>query len=216
MAAVLVTRATRKIAQLAPTIGIDILSLDSPEEGIERGEIDFLVMPEQFLATAHPSKELFRDSYVCIAWSENTSIGEELTLDQYFAASHIGIRFDTQPVDSLEEWIFQHTGQLRQIAVKTGDYTLIPQFVVGTQRIATVHHLLARMYARYLPIRILKVPLEMPELIEKIQWHRFREQDPGIAWMRQLLRTTAREISEASASVSQPATDSQQPLEAMA
>ena len=194
MAAVLMTRAVPRLQELAPALQIDIIPLGiAPEEQLERGEIDLLMMPEQFLSTEHPSRELFTDTYVCIAWAENTSIGTVITNDQYFSTFHVGIRYGMGGVDSLEEWIFQHTGQVRQMGLTT-TYSLIPHMVVGTKRIATVHRLMAKMFADLLPIRLVEPELAMPVIVEKIQWHRFREKDPGIAWLRKILRSTAREM----------------------
>jgi len=109
------------------------------------------------------------------------------------------MRFTSQPDDSLEDWIYRHTGRTRRVEVTTHAYGLIPHFILNTMRIATVHRKLAEMSARNLAIRILEPPFEMPSFAEKVQWHSFRDQDPGIAWMRERLRETAAEISSTSA-----------------
>ena len=196
-ASVLMTHALQLIKSQGPSVGVDIMQFEEipPEEVIDRLEVDMVILPEQFLTAGHPSEELFRDTYKCIAWKDNREIGKSLTLDEYFAKSHVAIRFTTQPADSLEEWIFHRTGRTRNVEVTTHSYGLIPHLIVNTTRIATVHLKLAQIYEKYLPLRIIEPPLEMPQLAERVQWHSFRTPDPGIAWMRKCLRETAQRLT---------------------
>jgi len=195
--AMLMTQALPAIKQHAPSVGIDILPFEEtpPEEVIDRVEVDMVVLPQQFLSSSHPSEELFRDTYTCIAWKGNREIGKTISLDEYFAASHVSIRFTTQPVDSLSEWIHHHTGRSRKVDLTTRLYTMIPHLVINTNRIGTVHRRLANLYAKFLPIRIVEPPFEMPHVAEKLQWHSFRSSDPGIAWMRERLHSAAHDLS---------------------
>lgn len=195
--AVLMTEALPAIKRHAPSVGIDILPFEEtpPEEVIDRVEVDMVVLPQQFLSSAHPSEELFRDTYTCIAWKGNREIGKTISLDEYFSASHVSIRFTTQPVDSLSDWILHLTGRTRNVDVTTRLYSMIPHLIVNTTRIATVHQKLAHMFAKFLPIRVVDPPCEMPNVAEGIQWHSFRSGDPGIAWMRERLRKAADDLS---------------------
>jgi LysR family transcriptional regulator, nod-box dependent transcriptional activator len=64
--------------------------------------------------------------------------------------------------------------------------------VVGTERIATLHGRLARIAASYLPVTLLPPPMPMPRMEQAIQWHKYRTQDPGLVWLRELLFAAAR------------------------
>ncbi len=195
--AVLMTQALPAIKRHAPSVGIDILPFEEtpPEEVIDRVEVDMVVLPQQFLTSTHPSEELFRDTYTCIVWKGNREIGKTMSLDEYFAASHVSIRFTTQPIDSLSDWIQHRTGRARNVDVTTRLYTMIPHLIVNTTRIATVHQRLAQMFAKFLPLRIVEPPFEMPYVAEGLQWHNFRSSDPGIAWMRERLHSAADDLS---------------------
>ena len=81
--------------------------------------------------------------------------------------------------------------QSRRIEVITTGFTLVPQFVLGTTRIATVHRRLAQFYARHLPLKIAKPPVAIPPVVEAMQWHAFRDADPGLLWLRRLLKKSA-------------------------
>jgi len=79
-------------------------------------------------------------------------------------------------------------GYKRRIEVIVPTFNLVPKFIVGTTRIATLHTRLARVYAQNLPIRLVALPIELPLLREATQWHQYLNQDPGTVWMRQILR----------------------------
>jgi DNA-binding transcriptional LysR family regulator len=63
--------------------------------------------------------------------------------------------------------------------------------VVGTDRIATVPARLAAEMARNLPLRILQPPLQLPRLVEVLQWPSHRESDPAHRWIREQIRAEA-------------------------
>jgi hypothetical protein len=50
-----------------------------------------------------------------------------------------------------------------------------------------LHARLARYYAQWLPIRLVKPPVEIPPIVEVMQWHRFRDGDRGLDWFRRAL-----------------------------
>jgi LysR family nod box-dependent transcriptional activator len=75
-------------------------------------------------------------------------------------------------------------------------FTLARQFVVGTQRIATVQTQLANAMAERWPIRVLRCPIEIPPIVEMVQRHKYQERDPAILWFIDLLKTVATELSD--------------------
>ena len=68
-------------------------------------------------------------------------------------------------------------------------FALVPQLVMGTSRIATIHRRLAGYYAQHWPLRVLKPPMEFPPLKEVMQWHTYREADPGLRWLRSIFKS---------------------------
>jgi len=60
-------------------------------------------------------------------------------------------------------------------------FDLAPQLVVGTNRIATVPTRLACKYAKFLPLKLLPLPIDVSPLVEKLQWHT-AELDRYLGW----------------------------------
>lgn len=163
---------------------------EEPERMLSSGDADILVMPSAFLASAHPSEPLYEDDFVCVVWQGNPNIGETLSVDDYIAAPHVAVEIGADRV-SFEGWFMKRFGIERRLAVTTSSLTAPCQLVVGTDCIATTHARIARQAARTLPIRLLPSPIEIPRLVQAMQWHKYRTQDPGLVWLRQRLRLAA-------------------------
>jgi LysR family transcriptional regulator, nod-box dependent transcriptional activator len=187
-ATVLMTQTLPILQQAAPHIGIELISnSESAIPAVERGEVDLLLIAQQFASRNHPAQELFRDDYTCVVWSENQAVGDRLTLEQYLAAGHVVARFGRDQILSADEQFIQSEGVERRVEVVVMGFSMLPQFVIGTSRIATLHTRLARYYAQWLPIRLLKPPVEIPPIVEVMQWHRVRDEDRGLDWFRRAL-----------------------------
>ncbi|GAB4270987.1 MAG: LysR substrate-binding domain-containing protein [Pararhodobacter sp.] len=163
---------------------------DQPYVLLERGEADFLVAPRQLCSPDHPSETLFEDDYVCLVWSQGAFAGRPLSMDDYCRAGHV-VMVPPNRAQSMEARSLAQMGIERRVEVTTFSFSALPQLVVGTDRIATVHGLIARQAARILPLEILPMPLHLEPLQQTLQWHAYRDHDPGIQWVRRLLRDAA-------------------------
>ncbi len=197
VATVLMSRALPEIERQAPGIAIEVLVPSNRSDRLERGEVDLMIMPRQYLSEAHPSEPLFEDEFVCIAWAGNPELrGRSLSMRNYLRLGHVVVRFgEQQEVPAFEEKFMEHFGSTRSIEVVTTGFSLVPQMVVGTRRIATIHRRLAQFYAQHAPLKILKPPVEIPPVVESMQWHSIRDSDPGLLWLRRLLRAVCAEKS---------------------
>ena len=195
VAAIVLPWAIQRMQREAPSVSLELVSLtDTPAEMLERGDVDFLIIPEDYLPPEQPSEELFRDNYACAVWAKNPIVGNSMTLEQYLSLGHVAVRFGKQRSRSLEDWFVSRSGYTRKVELITMDFNLMPQLLVGTSRVATMQRRLAEHYAQHLPLRILEPPIEMPLLMEKLAWHSYRDQDPGHQWFRGILREAVAEM----------------------
>jgi DNA-binding transcriptional LysR family regulator len=166
-----------------------VLVLGTRTDMLERGEADLMILPKQYLSEDHPSEPLFEDTFVCIGCASNKALGKRsISMRDYLRLGHVAVRFgEQQEVPAFAEKFMQHFGEDRIEVVTTG-FTLVPQLVVGTTRIATIFRRLAEHYARQMPLKVLKPPVEIPPVVESMQWHATREGDLGLVWLRQLLK----------------------------
>jgi DNA-binding transcriptional LysR family regulator len=191
IALVLMTRALPQIQRHAPGITLQIMPLRT--DALEQGDADLAILPMQILAKDHPFEVLFQDEFVCIACATNKRIGKSLSLRDYLSLGHVVVRFgEQQEVPSLEEEFLGSLGQKRRIEVVTTGFTLLPHLILGTTRIATIQRRLAEFYARQMPLKIVQLPKPLPRLEEVMQWHAFRNADPGLLWLRRKLKEFAK------------------------
>jgi DNA-binding transcriptional LysR family regulator len=197
VATVLMPQVLSRLHTLAPGVTVEVLSnADSSIQALERDEVDFLIAPPQHISELHPREDLFSDGYVCVICSENSQVGSSLSLDEYLALGHVVARFGKSRTPSVDEWFFERFGPKRRIEVVAMSFNLLPQFVIGTTRIATMPESIARRYGRILPLRIIPTPTPIPRLNEVLQWHRCRDADSATIWFRELLRTATQELSK--------------------
>jgi LysR family transcriptional regulator, nod-box dependent transcriptional activator len=197
-ASVLMTRVARHAAQIAPRVSFELLSnnVDAPDDVLDRGDVDLLIMPAQALSSDHPKIPLFVDDYVCIAWTGNNLIGDSMTLEEYLSLGHVVLQFSRGRVPTVDEWVLKQLGHVRRAELIAMNFNTLAQFVVGTNRIATMQRRLAAYYARLLPLKLIPPPLELPTLTQCVHWNHAFDNDPGSVWLRNLLKEVASDDSE--------------------
>jgi DNA-binding transcriptional LysR family regulator len=189
---VLMPPALKRLQSEAPGVTFELLANDDePWESLSRGEIDFLVLPQKFIHPDHPSQVLFEEEYVCVCWAGNTSVGDSITLDQCLALGHVVTRLGTLRPPTVDAWFFEQFGHSRRVEVVATTFASVPHMLVGTNRLSIMHRRLADLYCKPLSLKVLPVPVEMPRLVEMIQWHKYRDRDPGRVWMTDVLTAAA-------------------------
>lgn len=193
--ATLIPHAMRLAWRQGPAIRFNLQpQVENPQRALDRGDVDLIIMPEAFSPPSHPTEFLLSERFTCVVWQGSALARSPLTLESYAAAGHVV----TQPwgiaTPAFEGMFMQQYGLSRRIEVTTHSFALAARMVLGSDRIATVHHRLALQAQKALPVALLEPPMAVPEMRQTMQWHKYRSQDPGIVWLRQLLHDAAREM----------------------
>jgi LysR family nod box-dependent transcriptional activator len=201
--AVLLPHALALAQRQGSTVRFQFLQqVEHPQRALERGEADLLVMPRDYCSPNHPVETVFRETFTCVVWQESRIAREGLTFERYAAAGHVVMQPPGTNQGSFEVWFMQRHGLSRRVEVSAYNFASAAYLVVGTERVATIHTRLARQAQRALPIQLLPPPMQMPEMEQAMQWHKYRTTDPGIVWLRQLLMDAALEMDRAGGAVS--------------
>ncbi|MDR6388304.1 LysR family transcriptional regulator [Paraburkholderia phenoliruptrix] len=199
---VLLTNVVQRLQREAPGITLHIANMtDDVSEQLDRGEVDLVIYPSISVNPAHPSQALFEESFSCVVWKGNPLVGDTLSLEQYKEMGHVAATFGDSRSVSFEGLVMANLGISRTVEVTTTNFNTLPQLVIGTTRIATVMTRLARLYAHYLPLRILPLPMNLPPLVEMMQWHAINTSDPAHIWMRRVLQEQAQRYADADTTV---------------
>jgi LysR family transcriptional regulator, nod-box dependent transcriptional activator len=164
-------------------------------EDLESGELDFLIAPAGYVSSTQPTEVLFEDTYTCVIWSGNTVVGKTMTLEQYLDLGHVVVNVaGNEPPSNYDEQFLRRSNFKRRAEVSVPTFSVAPQLVVGTDRVATITTRLAVKCAESLPLRLLPLPIAMPPMVEMLQWHKVHEYDPAHDWFRILLKKVVQRL----------------------
>ncbi|MGX9181800.1 LysR family transcriptional regulator [Mesorhizobium sp. BHbdii] len=188
MTLVFFQKVVERVAREAPAVSFELLPLaDDPNELLRRGEVDFLILPEVFISSAHPRAALFDETLVCVGCPTNKQLSRQLTFEQYMSMGHVAPHFRGALRPSIEEWFLLEHGVERRIEVVVQNFSMIPPVLSGTDRIATVPLRLVKHFAKSIPLRIVDLPRPLPVFTEAVQWPALHNSDSASIWMREIL-----------------------------
>lgn len=158
---------------------------DAPSTLLEKGEIDLLAMPQDFMSADHPRLPLFAETFCCLVCRDNRDVGARISIDEFLRMRHVSVGFGVNAAPSYEDWFKREFGEtVRTIDIVAGSFTTMPFLIPGTDRIALAHRRLANAFTRILPLRIVEAPFSIPPLTEAIQWHQYTSTDRALMWVR--------------------------------
>jgi DNA-binding transcriptional LysR family regulator len=183
------------LAEQAPQISVE---MTDPVPGrfsdeLENGEVDILIIPRFLTTPEHPAETLVEDRFVCVAWNDST-VGESISLGEYLTRPHVAANFGRPGGESIEALHLKKLGLERRVVMAVPQFSALPELVVGTERIATVPRRLAVRMAETLPVRIVTPDIDFPLIEEIVQWHKYRDEDPAVIWLRKVLQNLARRL----------------------
>lgn len=186
------TEVIQEVSREAPYITFELISPSKEAvDMLQRGEIDLMIASDNCIPKEHPFQLLLEEQHVCVAWEHNVAVGDKLSLEQYLELGHVSVVYGSTRNSRSDEWFMTQYGFRRRLEVITHNYNTLAQLVVGTERIATIHNRLAKLYTCNLPLRIIPAPKELPAIREYMCWHRGLDRDPVLGWLRDKLLAIA-------------------------
>lgn len=185
---VILSETIAEVAAIAPGVEFEILPPESRTiDMLERGEADLLITLDTNISPTYPQLPLFEDEYAVICWSKSRySAGIDTGV--FSAAGHAISYFGPARTQAFSEMFMEREGIMRRIEIRVPSFTMLPEAVIGTERLATLQRRYAEYWARLLPITVLPTPFEMPKLREVAQWHTMRRDDAGLTWLVDMIR----------------------------
>ncbi|AEE47119.1 LysR family transcriptional regulator [Cellulomonas fimi] len=155
-------------------------------------EVDAMILPRGFLSGL-PHLDLFTDTWVCVVDEDHPTIGDTVTLAELgrspWVVSFRSSSAFTPPMRQLE-----NLGVDVQVQVVVESFLAIPQFVVGTDRVALVQERLVAEMRRGHRLRTVPCPFDVIPLVEALWWHPSQQLEPGHAWLRSVVLEAARGV----------------------
>lgn len=182
----------RLLEQQAPQVRLrirptDRATVDDAASAL-RG-VDLMVLPHGFV-TDLPCAELYRDRWVVVCARDNTAVGESLTRDDLGRLRWI-TTYDAPTQYTPADKHLHMAGVERRADVVVENFLALPFLLAGTQRVAVLQYRLADALRVSGGIRVLDLPVAIPDLAEAAWWHPSRAFDPGHRWLQQVFRDAA-------------------------
>jgi LysR family nod box-dependent transcriptional activator len=147
------------------------------------------------LAEGHPSTALFSDRIVCVGCKENAALVDGISFEDFSALGHVIAKFGSSRVSSQDKHVLQELPKFTPRAeVITWSFSAIPYFLTKTNRITTTYEQMAKVWCELYDLKYVPVPLEVPTIQFSMQWHKYRDSDPSIQWLKRITQETADEV----------------------
>lgn len=168
-----------------------LAQVENPDEQLEQGKADLLIIPSDFVSTQHPSEILHEEEFVCVVWQHSDIAKGDLTARKYAQAGHVLMRPAAVKKDFFDTIFTQQYDIKRRLIATTSNFGSLPALVIGSENIATIHQRLAVKMAKVWPLKILPLPFDIPTMKQSVQWHQYRNNDEGLIWLIQTLKEAA-------------------------
>ncbi|WP_335945126.1 LysR family transcriptional regulator [Pseudomonas sp. G166] len=199
---VLLPAVSRELARVAPGVRLRLRDLPMPREGdvvseaLDYRRSDVVIVPQRRLNPAYPQVPLLSDQLCCIVCAQQAQFAEGLSLADYCAAEHVVREFADGRNLAMDAVHLRELGIERRVGVALESFALIPEFIVGSARVATVFSRQAEIFAKRHALRIYPTPLVFPAAVQILQWHPYQTRDPALAWFRGLLQEQAAQLDQ--------------------
>jgi DNA-binding transcriptional LysR family regulator len=183
---------TRRLAAMAPRVRLEImLPCEEAAQLVMEGQADLIITPEDFLDPDQPAELLCEERQVVLAWNENRALASGLSTQDFQRLGHVAVHVGTSRVPSFADRHLERMGLERHIDITCGCFTVLPWLISGTERLTVLHERLARQLVTQFPLVMAELPFEFPVMREMIQYHKAREADEGLRWLRRELKSEA-------------------------
>lgn len=188
----------------APNIRFELVPIvEHPGEALQRGHADLLIGIDAVIAPDQPSALLYTEDFVIAGWRDNPLMAGPMTLEKYQKLGHVAVRFGRQTA-SYEATAARLRSNGRRVEVIAPNFLSVGGLLVGTNRIATLHRLLAVRLADHLPLKLMDLPFELPPVREIAQWSSRNANDPAITWLVTRLKAIAEQLRSSSGATPLP------------
>lgn len=187
---VLLPRLLPLLEREAPGIDLAIVNAPNPSELLDEGKIDLALMPGDSIPKHLRSRELFKESFVCMVRKRHPSVGAKLTLAQYLELRHVVVAPAGDPGSVVDSELARR-GKQRRVALRVPGFLIVPVIISKSNFINTGPQKLATRLATIHAIRLLPPPLPIPQFTFALAWHPRLDNDPAHIWLRDAVHQAA-------------------------
>ncbi|MDN3699689.1 LysR family transcriptional regulator [Vibrio cortegadensis] len=186
------------IFKQAPNINISTHSwAEDTFSKLQIGELDFGITGKDIdindakLTMLPPSniceQEIYRDEQKCIVRRDHPILQQPWNMANYLSLRHVQVRCDGN-----DRWLLDYRladiGKERDIAITVPDFNSAASLCTYTDFIFTAPSHFNDWIAKQMDLVVLPLPMEFPPMAYTLFWHRDRENDPALNWLRNIIK----------------------------
>ena len=183
-----------RIAAAAPGV---VLQLRPPPADVSaalaEGELELAIGVFRDSPAGIRGELLWTESFACVVRRTGPGARAPLDLARYLERSHLLVAPRGRPGSVVDDLLAQ-TGRQRRIAVVVPHFLVAPAIIATSDLVWTAPAGLARALAAHYPLAVRPPPLALPGFAMSMRWHLRLDRDPGLLWLRDLLRAVAAEF----------------------
>lgn len=183
----------RRVSAVAPGIRLRVIPSGVPSaEMLRENRCDLLVTPRPPAGADIFQKRLLSDHWTC--FYDAAARPAPASEADWFAARHIGVVYERGERLAFDTAL-EARGLKREIAVTVPNFSGVPVFLRGSDRLATLPGLTRLEIMR--EFAAVSLPFEFPEMPMYLVWHRRNHLDPAHGWLRGLMQEAAQPLAGA-------------------
>ncbi|KOO02929.1 LysR family transcriptional regulator [Vibrio nereis] len=169
---------------------------DNTFKMLQRGELDLgltgkdIDINDAKLTLLPPSdiceQEIYRDNQKCLVRSDHPALSQPWNLQSYLSYRHVQVRCDGN-----DRWLLDYRladiGHERDIAITVPDFNSAASLCSYTDFIFTAPSHFVELASEQMGLSVLPLPIVFPPMAYTLFWHRDRENDPALSWIRQMI-----------------------------
>ena len=132
---------------------------------------------------------LFREEFACVIRRGSAAARGKLDVERYLALPHLLVAPRGLPGSPLDDALAK-VGQRRRVVLTVPHFLVAPHVIAATDLVWTAPVRLARAFA-HLPLAVREPPFRVDGFTVAMRWHARLDRDPGLRWLRGVLREIA-------------------------
>jgi DNA-binding transcriptional LysR family regulator len=159
---------------------------------LESGDLDLALGAVVDEAPGIRRMDLCTEGFACAARKGHPRIDGKLDLDLYVETPHLVIALGDDRGPTWIDEALAKLGTRRRVTARVRYFMSAPLVIARSDLLMTGPSMLIRYFAELVPLQVLEPPIDLPTYPEEAYWHERFDDDPAHAWLRQLVKTTAR------------------------
>jgi DNA-binding transcriptional LysR family regulator len=159
------------------------IPMENPGLALSSGDVDLAVGFFTNLTTGFRQSLLFRERYVCAVDVNHPSFRTGMTLDAFMGTRH-AIADATGMAHAVVDSVLAKHGIRREAALRVPGFHVLPTIIANSDLLAIIPGRLADTFAPHVPIKILPLPVPVPDFDVTMFWHERYDHDPANRWLR--------------------------------